>query len=128
LAKIYSLHKPKPEFLVRKTRGAFFLVDTEFMRRWTKLFDPCTNAVYVLLCSMADKEQKCFPSMDTIRERVGFSKKSVMRSIRLLEFYRIVGISKAFGKVNTYWLTDKSVWEYPGENNELVRPIDFIML
>ncbi len=123
-----SILPPSGTFL-RKTRGAFFLVEAEFTRRWMEIFDSCTNAVYFLLCSMADKQQKCWPSMNTIRAKVKFSKTNVMRSIRLLEFYELTTITRSdIRKPNIYWLTDKRQWKYPGEDNELVRPIDFIML
>lgn len=115
---------------VRGLKGDFLLVDRAFVRSWAKMLGPCCMAVYLLFCSMVDKEQKCFPAMDTIRQEVGFRKQSVVKAIRLLESYRLVVVKrqpKCSKKPNVYWLTDKSRWIYPTKENGFARPEEFVM-
>ena len=122
--------QPRPPCYIthRKTRGSFVIIDSEFFRRWVKIFDPCTVSVYVFLCSMADKEHKCFPSMAKLAELVGFRKKNVLRSIRLLEFYELIAVTRRDRKVNVCWITDREQWKYPGEGNQLVGPRDYVVV
>ena len=128
MAEVYQLRRENPHVVVRKTRGDFLTVDREFMHVWSTMLGPCCTAVYFLLCSMVNKEQRCFPKMDTIALKTGFRKQSVMRAIRLLEFYGMVFIEKSHRKPNNYLLVDKSQWKYPTEANGFVRPESFIML
>jgi hypothetical protein len=133
MGKILSFKERNPEYTVRpqprKKRGSYFLMDADFTRRWMEIFDPCTSSVYMLLCSMANNQtQTCYPAMSTIREKVGASKKQVMRSIRLLEFYELVCIGKERGKPNVYCMTDKNQWKYPVRESGYARPTEFVML
>lgn len=132
MGKVYLLREHKESYQVRpvprKKIGGFTLVDGEFSRRWMKLLGNTVSCVYLTLCSMAGKDQCCFPSMKTIRERVGCSHATIARSIRLLEHYQLISIGKRKFKVNKYVLNDKSAWVWPSEENGYARPGEFIML
>jgi hypothetical protein len=128
VANVYQLRREKPHVVVRKTRGDFLTVDRLFMRVWSSMLGPCCTAVYFLLCSMVNKEQRCWPPMNYIAAHTGFRKQSIMRAVRMLEFYGLVFIEKSHRKPNHYLLVDKSQWKYPTEANGFVRPESFIML
>jgi hypothetical protein len=129
VANIYQLRREKPHVVVRKTRGDFLTVDRLFMRVWSTMLGPCCTAVYFLFCSMVNKEQRCWPPMAYIAKHVGFRKQSVMRAIRMLEFYGLVFIEKrAYKTSNIYVLVDKSRWKYPTKESGFARPEEFIML
>jgi len=115
------------EHIIREKRGSYFTFPHEFTRRWSKILGHCPTLVYLHLCSMADRQGKCFPSMETITERVGYRKREVMKALKMLEFYELLTIQREDRKVNVYWLTSTKQWKFPGERNRLVSPVDFFL-
>jgi len=47
-----------------------FVIDDEFLNGYGRIFNPDGIAVYVSLCRLVDKNQKCFPSQKRISEEI----------------------------------------------------------
>ena len=93
-----------------------FFVDDAYLNGYAKHLGTTTSMVYFVLCRHADKNQECFPSYESIGEKLGISIATVKRSIKELKEWVIISIGKrkrAGGKFmhNTYTLTDKSTWK-----------------
>lgn len=79
-------------------------------------------AVYSVLCRHANNDtQQCFPSMDTIGRKAGIrSRKTVSKSIEILEKYHIIEVEKAQGTDgkrlnNIYRLNNPKAWKKVSE-------------
>lgn len=93
-----------------------FFVDDAYLNGYAKYLGTTTSMVYFVLCRHADKNQECFPSYDTIAEKLGVSDATVKRSIKTLKEWNIICIAKRKRKDgkflhNSYTLLDKSVWQ-----------------
>lgn len=94
-----------------------FFVDDEYLNGYAKLCGINATGVYFVLCRHADKNQECFPSMESIAEKLGIGKRTVVRAINTLVDWNIIGRGDRKrhknGKWmhNTYHLLDKSVWK-----------------
>lgn len=106
-------------FKVRDKRNkGWFYLDNEYLNGIGKNLGPIGIAVYVSLCRHADNEQKCFPSQETIAKEIGAGVRSVRNYLKKLEELNIIQLEKvrtAEGKWlnNTYFLLDKTEWNYP---------------
>ena len=63
-------------------------------------------AIYNLLASMADDNQKCFPSQKYIAEHLGCSRATVNRAVKVLEHYRLIFVEKRNYQHHVYSLLD----------------------
>jgi hypothetical protein len=102
----------KGSFNVRDLRDrAFFTVDNLFLDgKWMRLLKGCPASVYFALCRHANKEQVSFPSIPYLMDETGYGKLQIMRSIKTLEFHRLVGVHRQVGEHNMYSLINKKHW------------------
>lgn len=68
------------------------------------LLKPASVAVWVALCSFADDQGRCWPSISQLRERSGVSRRAIVNSISELEAKKFLSIQKFAGKGNKYQL------------------------
>lgn len=94
-----------------------FQVDDEYLNGYAKLCGVYATAVYICLCRHADYHtQSCFPSIETMAEKLSVSRDSVIKGIHLLEKWGIIKKEKTRHPDNAKWinnsyvLLDKSVW------------------
>jgi predicted transcriptional regulator len=94
-----------------------FFVDDEYLNGYAKLCGVSATAVYFVLCRHADRNQECFPSMETIAEKLGISRRTVITAIKTLVEWNIIAKGERKRKKggewmhNTYILLDKTVWK-----------------
>jgi biotin operon repressor len=99
-------------FRVRDLRKkSQFIIDDEYLNGYAKIVSPYATLVYISLCRHADKEQKCWPSLDKLAEEFSMSRDSALKGIKELEKLNII-VRRRLGKrlCNEYWLIDKSEW------------------
>ena len=67
-------------------------------------------AVYSWLCYYANaKNQNCFPSLRTLAHNCNVSRRTIMRTVKVLEKIEIVSIERKKGKPNVYKLLNSPV-------------------
>lgn len=104
--------QPDTPFEVRDMRHKEkFFLDDEFLNGYAKLLGVYCVGVYVSLCRHANKNQKCWPSVQKIQEELGIGRDSVISSVKRLEFWKIIKKTRT-GKqlVNRYHLLDRKQW------------------
>ena len=73
--------------------GEWFWISKSVIQYAPKV-GPMGITIYSLLASMADNEQKCFPSQKYVAEKLGCSRATVSRTLRRLESNGLVRIEK----------------------------------
>jgi len=122
----------KQELVIRDFRNKnFFMVDNEYLNGYAKLLNPNATVTYLSLCRHARAEtQECFPSIKLIAKENNISERSVIRSIKLLEEWRIIKVERNKGSDgkqmnNDYVLLDKSQWKNkPSDLQSYGQPSD----
>lgn len=108
---------PEEEFEVRDLRDKErFVIDDKFLNGYAKYLEIYAVGVYCSLCRHANKQQKCWPSIEKIAEELGIGRNSAIEAIKRLEFWRII-IKQRIGKTitNRYILTKKTNWKVISE-------------
>ncbi len=100
------------KFEVRDLRKkSKFVVDDEFLNGYARFLDIYTVGVYNSLCRHVDKNQKCFPSIKKIGEKLNISKNKIIESIKKLVFWNIIKKQRIGLKcTNRYTLLDEAHW------------------
>ncbi len=102
----------------KKTR---LWIDNEyFSEHYGEALPLSALAVYAVLAKYANaRTQSCFPSIATIMKESGIkSAKTVFASLKQLEQYRLIEISRSKGRSsNRYALLDSSIWLKPNYVN-----------
>src|SRR3954451_15405663 len=112
------------QFLVRDLRNKqHFIVDDAYLNGYAKLCGPNATLVYLCLCRHADRHQESFPSVQLMAEKTGISRDSVMRGIKKLIEWNIIGKERerrqdAKWLNNRYILLDKTVWKQKPSSTE----------
>ena len=105
----------KDEFVVRDMRRDFFMVDNLFIDEYARKCGAYATSVYFALCRHANHDQTCFPSHALIGEKLAISRRQVVRAIEILEYYKIVKVSRFIGEPNVYTLAGVSCWKPPDD-------------
>jgi hypothetical protein len=88
-----------------------FVVDDFYLNGYARICGVYATAVYLSLCRHADKEQKCWPSLNKLAEEHSMSKSQVRRAIKILIKYHIISVERVGKRLNNrYYLIDKSEW------------------
>lgn len=74
--------------------GGWYWIHKEIIQRYARKIGPTGITVYNLLASMADKNQKCFPSQKYMAERLGYSRVTINKTIKSLESNGLIRIGK----------------------------------
>ena len=74
--------------------GRWYWIHKAIIQRYTRKIGSTGIAVYNLLASMADQKQKCFPSQKYIAERLGYSRATINKTLKLLERNGLIRIGK----------------------------------
>lgn len=74
--------------------GDWYWIHKAVIREYTPKIGAIGVAVYSFLASSADTNQTCFPSQKYIAKRLGYSRATVNRAVKLLEEYKLIGIVK----------------------------------
>jgi DNA-binding transcriptional regulator GbsR (MarR family) len=89
----------------------FFQVDDLYLNGHARHCGIYATGVYFALCRHANNEtQSCFPSVSLIAAKLGISEIQVKRALKTLEAHNIIKVERTPGKVNVYYLVDKSCW------------------
>jgi DNA-binding transcriptional ArsR family regulator len=102
---------------IRDNRNkSMFRMDDEYLNGYARLCGTNATLVYLCLCRHADRHQESYPSVQTIAEKIGISRDSVMRGIKSLIEWNIITKERerresAKWLNNRYTLLDKSVWK-----------------
>jgi len=82
-------------FEIRDLRnGDWFWIHRTVINEYTQKVGSVGVIVYSLLASMADGNQRCFPSQRYIADKLGYSRATVNRAMKRLEQYRLIRIEK----------------------------------
>lgn len=102
----------------------WFWIDDEYLNGYSRLLKPASTLVYLALCRHANKEQKSWPSIELLCEKLGLSNKTVISGIKELEEWRLIIVSRSKNEEtkrqnpNVYVLTNKKNWRpKPGVEN-----------
>lgn len=100
----------------------FFVVDDEYLNGFAKHFDSTTSLVYICLCRHVDKDQIAFPSHTYMAKKLGISRRTVSKKVKILEENNLIKRKKIRRKNGrwlntTYTLLDKSQWKKPWEKS-----------
>src|SRR3954454_9304538 len=73
-------------FTVRdRRRKGYFTIDNELLDRCGAELGPYGLAVYMALARFANQDNACWPSLATIAQRTGMSRRQVIREIAKLQ-------------------------------------------
>jgi len=99
-----------------------FILDDAFFNGYVKIVGTNVLGVYCALARHADKQQKAFPSIKHLSEELVLSKPTIIESLKILEYFKIIR-KQRIGKMcnNRYWLLDKRYWrkDWAVMSNEL---------
>jgi hypothetical protein len=105
----------------KKTR---LWIDNEyFSEHYGKVLPLSALAIYAVLCKYANaKTQTCYPSVATIMRESGVkTEKTVFSSLKKLEYFRIIEISRSKGRSsNKYTLLASHIWLKPSPNPVMI--------
>lgn len=93
-----------------------FQMDDEYLSGYARLCGWQATLVYNSLCRHADKEQKCYPSIDLMAEQHKISRPTVLKGIKNLEKWGVIIVKKQKDqktkrqRPNIYVLCDKTMW------------------
>lgn len=113
------MENPSSEIKVRDMRKKDkFQVDDEYLNGYAKLCGPHATLVYLCLCRHADfHTQTCYPSVQTMADKLGISIASVKRGLVSLVEWKIITKERvrknddAKWENNEYTLVDKTLWK-----------------
>lgn len=117
---------PKPvlakrdDFVVRDMRRDYFQVDNVFIDVYARKCGAYAMSVYFALCRHANHDQTCFPSHQLVGEKLGMSRRQVVRGIELLEYYNVIRVKRALGEKNEYTLSKPSCWK-PADDERISK-------
>ena len=74
--------------------GGWYWVHKAVIREYASKVGAIGIVVYNFLASLADRSQVCFPSQKYIAERLGYSRATVSKKIKLLEENRLIRVEK----------------------------------
>jgi biotin operon repressor len=72
----------------------WYWIDKAVIQEYTPKIGAIGIAVYNFLASMADSNQKCFPSQRYIAEKLGCSRATVNKAVKVLEKHGLIKIEK----------------------------------
>lgn len=79
------------QIAVRELRdGEWYWVPKVLIRQYASMVKSSGIAVYSFLASMADRNQRCFPSQQYIAHRLGCSRQTVNEALKRLEQFRFI--------------------------------------
>jgi len=90
----------------KMSAGEWYWIDKAVIQKSAGSIGFSGVAIYNFLASMADENQKCFPSQKYIAERLGCSRATVNRAIKVLEKYRLIFVEKRNYHHHVYSLLD----------------------
>ncbi len=92
---------------VRKlTAGEWYWIDKTVIQRCASDIGFSGVAIYNFLASMADDNQKCFPSQKYIAECLNCSRATVNRAVKKLEMHKLIIVEKKNYNHHVYYLLD----------------------
>lgn len=74
--------------------GDWYWIHKAIIQKYTPKVGATGIAVYNFLASLTDKSQSCFPSQKYIAERLGYSRGTINKTIKLLERHGLISIDK----------------------------------
>lgn len=125
-----SRNTDKPFSVDDKRKQGYFTIDNVLLDLYGKQLGPHGIAVYAALARFANREQECWPSLATIGDRTGMSKRQVGREIVKLETLKIVSITPQFDaatkthRSNLYTLLDIA----GGMDSVTIPPMDSVAI
>ncbi len=90
--------------LRKLSAGNWYWIDKAVIQRCAGNIGFSGVTIYNFLASMADEDQKCFPSQKYIAERLGCSRATVNRGIQKLEKYELIKVEKKNYNHHVYYL------------------------
>lgn len=91
-----SANSDKPFVVDDRRKQGYFTIDNVLLDVYGKQIGPHGIAVYAALARFANREQECWPSLATIGDRTGMSRRQVGREIAKLERLKIISITPQF--------------------------------
>ena len=118
-------------FAVRDRRRAhFFTIDNKILDEYGEHLGPYGLAVYMVLCRFANSESTCWPSLQTVADRAGMSRRQVIRKIKSLTELGLIAIisqqdeETGEHRANFYVLLDTSDSQSPPPSDSQSPPGD----
>src|SRR3990172_6271236 len=88
----YLMDKTNNKLEVRSLKdGDWYWIQRAVIQDYTAKIGGTAIAVYNFLASLADRNQSCFPSQKYIARKIGYSRSTVNRAIKLLEEQSLIG-------------------------------------
>jgi DNA-binding MarR family transcriptional regulator len=112
--------------------GEWCWINKLVIQEYASKVGPIGITIYSFLASMADSEQKCFPSQKYIAEKQGCSRATVSRTLKRLESngliriekrnryhcaYQLSRVSQALGKLEQKECTDETQMSHTGNSD-----------
>ena len=117
----------KDAIIVRdnKNNKEWYSVDNLLIDNYSEAIGSNALSVYVLLCRYANKKQMAFPSIETICKKLIISKPTVIKSIKILQYFNMIH-KKREGqrRNNTYTLVNKVCWINDYDKNDFNKIIN----
>lgn len=89
-----------------------FIVDDKFLNGYARFLGIYAVGVYNSLCRHANREQKCWPSINRMAKELAIGRNKVIDSLKYLEFWQIIKKVRPAKKLtNRYILLSKRYWK-----------------
>lgn len=108
----------KGDIIIRDVRvKTHFVIDDQYLNGYARVCGLTATGIYLCLCRHAATDQRSFPSIRTMAEKLGISTRSAMRGVEILIQWNLITKDKTRNPRtgrwwhNSYVLLDKSVWK-----------------
>ena len=91
-------------------RTHFVMVESEFLKGYSKVVGIHGLGVYNMLKLHADSTGRCYPPVALMAERLGVGQKQVKNGIKALERYGIITVYRHRGSNNSYKIISSDKW------------------
>ncbi|HOV14773.1 MAG TPA: helix-turn-helix domain-containing protein [Spirochaetota bacterium] len=88
------------DIITDKRKTGFFMVDNEVLDDYS--LSPYDFMVYCSFLKYAGNKNFCFPSLNTLAEKLKISKPQIIKSIKILEQKKLISIQKTQNKDKSY--------------------------
>jgi hypothetical protein len=127
-----SIHEDLPIIVRDRRRKGYFTIDNELLDRYGDQLGPYGLSVYMALARFANQDSYCWPSLATIAQRTGMSRRQVIREIDTLQGVKLIAVEPQIDrktgehKANRYILLDLPSGDYqsPGSDSQSLLPSD----
>jgi len=102
----------------------WYWISRSILKQYGHILGPAGLAVYNVLASYANsKSQTCFPTQETIAERIGLCRETVNRKVKLLREKRLIRVKRLKGRCLYFLLKPDVILNHTPCDGRITRDV-----